>query len=76
MEQQRKGVAIDVFLTGAAMVAASAIVLWLTRHPDAARTANMRACLAIKRAAQRSADALQKLADDAGTQYNSLRLTA
>lgn len=74
MDRHKKGVLFDATVMVGATVVAYLAVSWILRHPDAARTANMRACLVVRRTAQTSADMLQKIADDAGTRYNALRV--
>lgn len=73
MKESRKGVPIDLLVFTAAASLGMAGVLWILRHPDYARTVNMRACLVTKRASQSISDAFQVVADNAATQYNSLR---
>lgn len=73
MNESRKGVTIELLVFTLATGIGVAGMLWLLRKPDAVRTINMRACLVTKRASQSISDAFQVVADNAATQYNSLR---
>lgn len=73
MEPSKKGVAIELVVGSVATAVGVVAMLWILRHPDVGRQINMRACLVAKRTAQRYADNLQRVADNAATQYNNLR---
>ena len=75
MNESRKGVPIDLIVFTLAASAGMAGMLWLLRKPDAIRTINMRACLVTKRTTQSLADKFQVVADNAASQYQSLRNT-
>jgi hypothetical protein len=75
VKESRKGVPIDLVVFTLAASVGVAGMLWLLRKPDTIRTINMRACLVTKRSAQKFADSFQVVADNAASQYQSLRNT-